>query len=30
VVAAETATVRRPGSADEVLDHGEIVSRLSP
>jgi len=30
VVGAETATLRRPGTADEVLDHAEIVSRLSP
>ena len=29
IVGAETATLRRPGAADEVLDHGEIVSRLS-
>ena len=29
VVGAETATLRRTGSADETLDHGEIVSRLS-
>jgi histidyl-tRNA synthetase len=29
VVGAETATVRRPGSPDETLAHGEIVSRLS-
>jgi histidyl-tRNA synthetase len=30
IVGRETATLRRPGAADEVLDHGEIVSRLSP
>jgi histidyl-tRNA synthetase len=30
VVEKETATLRRPGAADEVLAHGEIVSRLSP
>jgi histidyl-tRNA synthetase len=30
IVGAETATLRRPGTADEVLDHAEIVSRLSP
>jgi histidyl-tRNA synthetase len=29
IVGAETATLRTPGAADEVLDHGEIVSRLS-
>ena len=29
VVGAATATVRRPGSPDETLAHGEIVSRLS-
>jgi histidyl-tRNA synthetase len=29
IVGPETATLRRPGAADEVLDHGEIVSRLS-
>ena len=30
IVGAETATLRTPGATDEVLDHGEIVSRLSP
>jgi histidyl-tRNA synthetase len=30
VVGPETATLRRPGAADETLAHGEIVSRLSP
>jgi histidyl-tRNA synthetase len=30
IVGAETATLRTPGAADETLDHGEIVSRLSP
>jgi histidyl-tRNA synthetase len=30
VVGAETATLRRFGSADETLAHDEIVSRLSP
>jgi len=29
IVGAERATLRTPGAADEVLDHGEIVSRLS-
>ena len=30
VVGPETATLRRPGAADEPLGHDEIVSRLSP
>ena len=30
VVGAETATLRTSGVADEALEHGEIVSRLSP
>ncbi len=30
VVGPETATLRRPGAADETLAHDEIVSRLSP
>jgi histidyl-tRNA synthetase len=29
IVGAETATLRASGAPDEVLDHGEIVSRLS-
>ena len=29
IIGTETATLRVPGAADEVLDHGEIVSRLS-
>ncbi len=30
IVAADSATLRRSGAADEVLGHDEVVSRLSP
>ena len=30
IVGPESATLRKPGTADEVLDHAAVVSRLSP